>query len=464
LDKQAVRKDLERILDARRVLMEPEDLVSFRNDAYPYRAQPDAAVMVTTVEEIQNLVRYAEKHEIPLVPRAAATDLAGACAPVTGGIVVDLKLMDKILEIDKGNLTATVECGVVNMTLRQAVEAIGLYYPPDPASYTVSTLGGNVATRAGGPGCVKYGTTEDYLRGLEAVVGGGEVISSGGKTAKYSSGYDLHHLFAGSEGTLGFITKCTFKLIPKPETKKTMLAIFKTIDDAANAVSAIIARGITPVTLELIDIVTAQCVEAWKPCGLPTDKDGILLIEVDGDAERVEKEAKQIEEVCKEMGAESFETAQTQAEAETLMAGRRSAFAAFAQQYPTVVVEDITVPRTMIPEVVRRCRESLEKYQLVGTVMGHAGDGNMHPNIMCDINNHEEMVRVEACLAEMAKHGLELGGTVSGEHGIGIAKSRYFPWEHSESTRRIMMGIKDVFDPKGIFNPTKIFVEGGELV
>ncbi len=463
MDKQAVRKDLEGILSPKRVLTAPEELISYQNDAFPYRVAPDLVAIVENVDEIVKVVKYAEKNEIPIIPRAAATGLSGGTCPQKGGIVMDVMRLDKIIEIDQRNLTATVECGVINKDFQDELAKMGLFYPPDPSSWTVSTIGGNVATRAGGPKGVKYGTTEDYVLGVEAVIGGGEILKAGGKTVKFSSGYDLPHLFAGSEGTLGIMTKVTVRLIPLPETKKTMMVIFDTLDEAAQTVSEIIGRGIIPVCLELMDKISAQCVESWKPVGLPTDADGILLIEVDGDEYEVEKNAKAIEEVCRSMKPREFKLARSAEEAEQLWLGRRSVFSAMAQQYTTVLVEDITVPRTKIPDIIRACREAGRKHDVIVSVLGHAGDGNIHPQVLTDIRDKEELARVDAALADIAKAGLELGGTLSGEHGIGVAKSRFFVWEHGEVGKKVMMGIKAALDPKNIFNPGKLFEEGGQL-
>jgi len=455
--RRALGADLRRVAPASDVLVEPEDLVAYLGDSTPYRGVPDAVAVVRREADVAALVKFAYAHDLPIIPRGAGSGIAGGVVPVQGGLVLDLCPLDEILELDVRNLTATVQCGIPNARLGRAVAAHGLYYPPDPASLEVSTIGGNVATRAGGPKGVKYGTTEDYLLGLRAVLWDGEIVQAGGKTTKNSTGYSLTQLFAGSEGTLGVILTVTVRLIPAPAARSTFLAVFETLDQAAEAVSEIIGQGIIPATLELLDQVALEAIELYASCGLPTDVDGVLLIEVDGHPAEVQDAARRATGVCESMGAREVRVARSEQEVAALWAGRRAMFPALARLRPTALVEDATVPRTRVPDAVRGIRKIAKEYGLHVSVPGHAGDGNMHPIILTDKRDREEMERVEAALAAIARLGLELGGTLSGEHGIGMAKSRYLELELGARGVRAMADLKKAFDPKGLFNPGKVF-------
>jgi glycolate oxidase len=350
-------------------------------------------------------------------------------------------------------MCAVVQPGVVNADLQKAVAVHGLMYPPDPASMFVSTIGGNVALNAGGPRGVKYGVTRDYLLGLEVVLPSGEVIRTGGKALKSVSGYDLTRLMCGSEGTLGIITEITVRLVPMPPSKATLQAIFADLDDAARTVSAIIGSGIVPTTLELIDRVVLDVIGDYGGAHFRQDAEALLLIEVDGEAALVEAQGKRIEAFCKERGAVEVERAETSEEAEKLWQARRSAFGAVASLRPNCIVEDATVPVKGLPEIIRKIVELGGKYQLKIGVLAHAGDGNLHPLVMTDLRDKEEMARVEKALEEMYEAAMAMGGTLSGEHGIGIAKNRFLHMEFNRSAIEIMRGIKRVFDPQGILNP-----------
>ena len=365
--------------------------------------------------------------------------------------------MDKILEIDEENLVAVVEAGVITYKLQEEVEARGLFYPPDPGSLKTSTIGGNVAENAGGPRAFKYGVTRDYVLGLEVVTPEGEIVSVGGKTVKSVTGYDLIRLYTGSEGTLGIITKIYLRLIPKPEAKKTMMVSFPRLDDAARSVTEIIKRGIIPVTLEIMDDRTIQCVENHKKMGLPLDVEAILIIEVDGPRLLLDGQAQLIAELCQNNGAQQVRIAETDEEREKIWAARRAVSAAVVQIKPTKISEDIAVPRMAIPEMVRRLKEIARRYQLDLVIFGHAGDGNLHPNILCDQRDHDEMQRVEKAIGELFKAAVELGGTLSGEHGIGTMKAPYLKLEIGEAGYDVMMKIMKALDPNNILNPGKIF-------
>jgi glycolate oxidase len=368
--------------------------------------------------------------------------------------------MDRILEIDEENLVAVVEPGVVTVHLQEEVERRGLFYPPDPASLKTSTIGGNVAECAGGPRAFKYGVTRDYVLGLEVVTPTGEILKTGGKTVKSVTGYDLIRLYTGSEGTLGIITKIFLRLIPKPETKRTMMAVYERLDDAAKTVTLIIKQGIIPVTLELMDDLTIRCMENYLRIGLPLDAEAILIIEVDGPADLVKKQTSQVAEICQSGGAREIKIAENEKEREEIWAARRAVSAAVVQIKPTKISEDIAVPRSQIPNMVRRLKEIASRYNLNLVIFGHAGDGNLHPNILCDQNDPEEMGRVEKAVGELFQAAVKLGGTLSGEHGIGIMKAPYLQLETGDIGYEVMWAIKKALDPNNILNPGKIFGSG----
>jgi glycolate oxidase len=367
--------------------------------------------------------------------------------------------MNKILEIDEENLTVTVQPGVITLDMIHAIEEKGLFYPPDPSSMKISTIGGNINENSGGLRGLKYGVTRDYVIGLEAVLPNGDIIRTGGKLAKDVAGYDLTRLFVGSEGTLGVITEATLKLIPMPETRKTMLALYQDLSAAARSVSKIIANKIIPTTLEFLDQATLKVVEDYAQIGLPTDVQAVLLIEQDGPPEVVERDIQKIAEVCKLENAVSIQIAATEEEAMALRTARRAALSAVARLAPTTILEDATVPRSEIANMVKAINEITEKYQLTICTFGHAGDGNLHPTCATDARNHEEMERVEKAFAEIFEKAIELGGTITGEHGVGAMKAPYLEWKLKKEGIAAMMGIKQAFDPNNIMNPGKVFAK-----
>ena len=456
-------KDLAALVDRKRVLGTIEDLLAYANDATHKQVVPAAVVLPESTAEVAAVLRYANERSIPVIPRGAGSSLAGGATPVPGSIVFDLKRMHKIIEIDRNNLTAIVECGVVTQKFQEAVEEVGLFYPPDPQSMSICTLGANVATRAGGPRGVKYGTTKDYVLGIEAVLPDGAVINYGGKSVKMSSGYDLARVFTGSEGTLGVITRVMLKLITLPPYRRTMVAVFSELDPAAEAVSAIIAEGANPSCLEMLSQASVILIENYIPLGLPRDAEAFLLIEIDGHPSKVEEDCKLIGQICKQNGAKEVRLAQTEAEAEKIWLARRALFPAIAHLAPNVLIEDATVPRTQVPAMVRAIGRIAERNKVNIGVSGHVGDGNLHPGIMADKNNPELMERVEKAMGEIAAEALRLSGTLSGEHGIGTLKAHYLEWEHKREGVDLMRRIKKAFDPKGIMNPGKIWPgSGGE--
>ena len=345
------------------------------------------------------------------------------------------------------------------MDMIHAIEEKGLFYPPDPSSMTISTIGGNINENSGGLRGLKYGVTRDYVIGLEAVLANGDIIRTGGKLAKDVAGYDLTRLFVGSEGTLGVITEATLKLVPMPETRKTMLALYQDLGAAARSVSKIIANKIIPTTLEFLDQATLKVVEDYAQIGLPTDVQAVLLIEQDGPPEVVDRDIKKIAEVCKQEQAVSIQIAATEEEAMALRTARRAALSAVARLKPTTILEDATVPRSEIANMVKAINEITEKYQLTICTFGHAGDGNLHPTCATDARDHEEMERVEKAFAEIFEKAIELGGTITGEHGVGAMKAPYLEWKLKKEGIAAMMGIKNAFDPNNIMNPGKVFAK-----
>ncbi|WP_419955411.1 glycolate oxidase subunit GlcD [Neobacillus niacini] len=429
-------------------------------DATPnFQSMPDAVVSPRNAEEVSQILKICNQYGVPIVPRGSGTNLCAGTCPTEGGIVLLFKHMNKILEIDEENLTITVQPGIITLDMIQAIEEKGLFYPPDPSSMKISTIGGNINENSGGLRGLKYGVTRDYVIGLEAVLPNGDIIRTGGKLAKDVAGYDLTRLFVGSEGTLGVITEATLKLIPMPETRKTMLALYQDLSAAARSVSKIIANKIIPTTLEFLDQATLKVVEDYAQIGLPTDVQAVLLIEQDGPPEVVERDIIKMAEVCKLDNAVSIQIAATEEEALALRTARRAALSAVARLAPTTILEDATVPRSEIANMVKAINEITEKYQLTICTFGHAGDGNLHPTCATDARNHEEMERVEKAFAEIFEKAIELGGTITGEHGVGAMKAPYLEWKLKKEGIAAMMGIKQAFDPNNIMNPGKVFAK-----
>ncbi|MED4369927.1 glycolate oxidase subunit GlcD [Bacillus licheniformis] len=429
-------------------------------DATPqFQSMPDAVIAPRSKEEVSRIVKICNTHRIPIVPRGSGTNLCAGTCPTEGGIVLLFKHMNQILEIDEENLTITVQPGVITLDLIHAAEEKGLFYPPDPSSMKISTIGGNINENSGGLRGLKYGVTRDYVMALEIVLANGDIIRTGGKLAKDVAGYDLTRLFVGSEGTLGVITEATLKLIPAPETKKTVLALYQDIDSAAQTVSNIIAHKIIPTTLEFLDQPTIQVIEDFAKIGLPVHAKAVLLIEQDGTEDAVRRDIAVIEEICKKGNAVSVQTAQTEAEAENLREARRTALSALARLKPTNILEDATVPRSEIAEMVKAINSIAEKHQISICTFGHAGDGNLHPTCTTDVRNSEEMKRVEQAFEDIFKKAVELGGTITGEHGVGEMKAPYLELKLGNAGIAAMKAVKQALDPNNIMNPGKIFAK-----
>jgi len=449
--------ELQQICGKEHVTTEKADLICYSYDATQKQFLPDVVVHPVNETEVSQIMKLANEYEIPVFPRGAGSGFTGGCLPTSGGIVLGLTRLDNIIEIDEENLVATVEPGLVTEAFQKAVEKVGLFYPPDPASLKMSTLGGNVAECAGGPRCVKYGVTKDYIIGLEIVTPTGDIIKTGGPTMKGVVGYDLTKLICGSEGTLAVITKIIIKLLPKPEAKKTMLVLFDSIDGAAQSVSAIIKNKIIPTTLEFMDSRTLNCVREGTDLEVPDDARAVLIIEVDGDKEFLDKQAQRISEIVKPLGVVETRIAETAEESEALWQIRRSVSATLRRVNPDKYNEDICVPRSKVPEMIRRIDKISDTCQVPIVNFGHAGDGNIHVNILVDGKVEGETEKAEKAIEEVFKEALALGGTMSGEHGVGIMKAPYIPLELGDAAIDYMKTIKKALDPKNILNPGKMF-------
>jgi glycolate oxidase len=433
----------------------PEDLAAYAYDG-TWSDQPPALVThPRTTEQVVEILRVAQERRIPVVPRGAGTGLSGGALPMPGAICLNLARMNRILEISRPDSLAVAQPGVVTRDLQQAVERLGLFYPPDPASLYQCTIGGNVATNAGGPRCLKYGVTGDYVLGMTVVLPGGEVLRLGGRTMKNVAGYDLARLFVGSEGTLGVVTEITLRLIPLPAAQLTALAAFPRLSDACHAVGAILATGVTPLVAELMDRTATKAVEDFKHLGLPTDVEALLLVAVDGDEAAALGEIARVAEALRASGAREVRQASTAEDSEALWEARRNLAPALARQARNRLGEDIAVPRSQIPEMVARIGEIGRKYDLIIALHGHVGDGNLHPGFLCDRRDAEQMARVEKAAGELLAAAVELGGTLTGEHGIGVFKRQYITRALDANALAAMARIKAVFDPYGIMNPGK---------
>ncbi|BHH86036.1 FAD-binding oxidoreductase [Desulforhopalus sp. 52FAK] len=454
-----VIEELIKIVGQENVSTDTTDKITHSYDATQEQHLPDAVVHVSSAEQVSSIVKLACSKKIPVLPRGAGSGFTGGSLPVNGGIVLVLCGMDKILEIDTDNLTAEVEPGVVTAELQRQVEKLGLFYPPDPASKEYSTLGGNVAECAGGPRCVKYGVTKDYVLGLEVVTPTGDIIRTGGKTLKNVVGYDLTKLFVGSEGTLGIITSITLKLIPKPAAKKTMLVQFETIDAAAESVSAIIGAKIIPTTLEFLDAATIDCIRDKSDIPLPENCQAVLIIEVDGDPLILTSQAEQILSIIEPFQVLDTRIATTDEESEEIWKVRRIVSPSLRKINPDKFNEDIVVPRSKVPDMIRALESISKKYQVPIVNFGHAGDGNIHVNVMVDMNEEGMDEKIEVIMEEVFKAAVRLRGSISGEHGIGTSKAKYMSMELNKETIEYMQRIKTALDPLNILNPGKIFTE-----
>ena len=450
-------KDFEAAVGADNVMTSETDRHAYSYDAAVLDSvMPALVVRPETSEALGKVTKLCNDNELPLTVRGAGTNLSGGTIPHPGGVVVLINGLNKILEINEEDMYAVVEPGVVTATFATEVAKRGLFYPPDPGSQTVSTIGGNVAENAGGLRGLKYGVTKDYVMGVDFWDVNGELVKSGSRTVKCVTGYNLAGLMVASEGTLGVFDKIILKLVPPAQAAKSMMAIFPSMKAASETVAAIIANKIVPATLEMMDNFTIQTVENFRKAGLPTDAAALLLIEVDGHPAQVEDEAAMVEKICKENGATELKVAEDAAERAAVWQARRDALPALAKLKPTCVLEDATVPRSQIPAMIQALDEISKELNLTIGTFGHAGDGNLHPTILTDKRDKEEWERVEKGIDMIFDRALALGGTLSGEHGIGLAKSKYMVKETSQATLEYARRMKSVLDPKNILNPGKI--------
>ena len=455
----SVRKHLREILSPAHFLDSLEDRISYSYDATLYEALPEAVVYPGTAEEIAAVLRLANEERFAVTPRGAGTGLSGGSIPAAGGLVMVLTRLNRMVEISGDDLYAVVEPGVITADLAAAAAKRGLLYPPDPASQTVSTMGGNVAENAGGLRGLKYGVTKHYVLALDVVTPQGETLHTGAVTVKCVTGYDLTQLMVGSEGTLGVVTRIWCKLVPMPEHKESMLATFDDMDDAARSVAAIICSGVIPATLEFLDHVTINAVEDFKKIGLPRQAEAILLIETDGQRSAAQAEAEKVMAVCRENHARTIQKAADETERTQLWQARRGALSSLARVRPNTILEDATVPRSRVPDMVRGVREIAERNRVMIGNFGHAGDGNLHPTVLTDVRDKEEYARAEKAIEEIFELALSLGGTLSGEHGIGSAKAPYLKREIGSVGIEVMRSIKRALDPNNILNPGKMNLE-----
>lgn len=448
--------ELTRAVGRSRVLATPEELIAYEFDGTIERGMPQAVVFPQTTDEVAAVVRIAYRHDLPVIPRGAGTGLSGGAVAAIGGVVVGLARMNRILSVDPVNRFAVVQPGVVNLDLSKAVATYGLYYAPDPSSQRACTIGGNVAENAGGPHCLAYGATTNHVLGAEVVLADGEIVQLGGHTRDVA-GYDLTGAFVGSEGTLGIATAITVRLMRLPESTRTLLAIFDTVDQASAAVSAIIAAGILPSALEMMDRNVIAAIEPVINAGFPLDAEAVLLIEVDGLEEGTEEQARIIKSICGEGGTREVRIAVAQADRDRLWAGRKTSISALGRLYPNYYVLDGVVPRTKLPDVLRQTYAIAAAYDLAVANVFHAGDGNLHPNLLFDEREPGATARVLEAGAAIMRACVEAGGSITGEHGIGLEKRDFARWIFTDADLAVMARLKAAFKAGERYNPCKAF-------
>lgn len=454
----AILSELTNLVGPANVLTAAEDLAVYSYDGTAaLKQRPGTVVFPRTTAHVAGIVALAREHGVPLVTRGSGTGLSGGSVPVPNSLVVCLAHMNRILHVDADNLTLRAEAGTITQKIDETAAAQGLFYPPDPGSMKISTIGGNVAENSGGLRGLKYGVTRDYVMGLEVVLADARVIRLGNACVKDVAGYSMKDLFIGSEGTLGIVTEVLLKLLPRPAARRTMLALYDRMEDAARTVSAIIAAKIIPCTLEFLDQMTIRCVEDYAKIGLPTDCAALLLMETDGHPAAVADEAAQMADIARAQGAREVRTAQNEAEATTLASARRTAFSALARMRPTTILEDVTVPRSALAEMVSFIAETAAAHRLQVGTFGHMGDGNLHPTFLTDERDQEEMHRVHLALDAIVDKTLALGGTITGEHGVGLAKKPWLKKQLGDASYSLLKELKRAWDPQNLLNPGKIF-------
>ncbi len=456
-----------RNIDGLKKILTPENILTGEEERYIYaqdatntrksKKLPDAVVFPESIEEVQAIVRYANKYHIPIVCRGAGTNLVGACFCDHGGIIMCFSKMNKIININKVDMTATVQPGVVIGELQSQVEALGLFFPPDPSNLRVSTIGGAIAQSAGGPRTFKYGGTKDYILDLKVVLSDGSIVQTGSNTIKNATGYNLGQLFVGSEGTLGIVVEALVKLIPKPEASQVIMAYFDSVKDAANSVNTILQNRFMPSTLDFMDGNAITTVEKFFNIGLNTDKDALLIIEIDGFECSMNYQRESIIKILNQTGASGIRYSTNEEEAKKIWQGRRASFAATAKLKPDVLTDDVIVSRSNLGKLVKGIKSICDKYNLLVSIVGHVGDGNVHPQIALNLDDEQEYKNYKEAKKEIYKLTVSLGGIISAEHGIGVEKKDFLPKVINGLSIEYMRKVKKVFDPKNILNPGKIF-------
>lgn len=452
--------DLKKTLSSENVLTTLEERYAYSLDASNLKhinSLPDAVVFVENIEQIQKIVQLANKYNIPIICRGAGTNVVGSCVAEHGGIVLNFSKMNKIIEINRENMTAVVEPGVILGDFQKEVEKFGLFYPPDPSNLAVSTIGGSIAQNSGGAKSFKYGTTKDYVLDLKVVTADGKILKTGSSTIKNATGYNLNTLFVGSEGTLGIIAEATLKLIPKPESKKVLMAYFDTVEEAVSAVNTVIEHKIYPATIDFMDKNAIQTVEKFYPANLLTDKEAALVIEIDGFECSMDFQENIIVSILKSCNASAIEASHNDEEYEKIWTARRSSMGACAKLKPNVTTDDVIVPRQNLAKLVFGIRQICEKYNLEVCMIGHIGDGSLHPQIPIDYTDEDEYNRYKLAKSEIYDLTAKLNGILSGEHGIGLEKRDYISKVVNCEALNYMRQIKKTFDPNNILNPYKIF-------
>lgn len=452
--------DLQKTLTSKNVLTEIEERYAYSQDASNTSGHthlPDVVVFAENIEHVQNIIKIANKYKLPVICRGAGTNTVGACVAEHGGIILNFSKMNKILEINRENMTARVQPGVIVGVLQNEVEKLGLFYPPDPSNLAVSTIGGSIAQNSAGARTFKYGSTKDYVIDMLVVTAQGELLRTGSNTIKNATGYNLGSLFIGSEGTLGIVVEATLKLIPKPQCSKVIMAYFDDLTDAANAVTSVIEQQIAPATIDFMDKNALRTVEQFYPVGLLTDKEAALIIEIDGYKSSIEEQKDTITKVLRHSNASAIQYSSTDDEARKIWQARRSSMGACAKLKPNITTDDVIVPRENLPQLVKGIQEICNKYKLTVCMVGHVGDGSVHPQIPLDFNDKEEYKNYKLAKSEIYDLTIKLGGTLSGEHGIGREKRAHISKAVNTTALNYMREIKKIFDPNNILNPYKIF-------
>lgn len=460
--KKSIIDELVSIFGEKQVLTEREDMIAYSYDAAHVEIEPEAVVFPSTTEQISLLMKLAYREEIPITPRGQGSGLSGGSVPLKKGIVLCLDKMKKLIEFDPANRLITVEAGFTTADIDPIVAKSNLFYPPDPGSVAFSSIGGNVAENAGGLRGLKYGVTKDYVKELKVVLPQGDIVILGSKCVKHVAGFNTETMFVGSEGLLGIMTEVTLALLPIPQHRESALAIFDSLDGAAQTVSDIIAAGVTPSTMEFMDNATINAIQNFKDCGLPRDAGAVLLIETDGEEHSAKAEMLKVEEQVKKNQARQFKRAENTAERDMLFAGRRVALNALASVKPNLILEDATVKRSVLPEMVRGIIAIAKKHDIQVGIFGHAGDGNLHPTFLIDMKDREEMIRTHKAVDELFQLAIDLGGTISGEHGIGLEKKPYLQNQLGAAGIKLLQDIKRTLDPKNLLNPGKMFDMPGQ--